>query len=138
MRVVCRLAALFLPFARRSQAGYGAASSSAGSAAERPCPPPRRDDAAAELALELKAQANRLLQSGQVEAAEIVYSEALKVRRRARGAARRARNCPLRCRQENLRCCRHCAAPAARPRSVARTPCVRAAARVRARSFAPR
>ena len=34
----------------------------------------------AELALELKAQGNKLLQSGQTEAAEIVYTEALKAR----------------------------------------------------------
>jgi hypothetical protein len=66
--------------ARGGQAGYGGASGGS----ERPPPAPPRDDAAAELAQELKAQANRLLQSGQVEAAEIVYSEALKARTRAR------------------------------------------------------
>ena len=42
---------------------------------------PTASAADAELALELKAQANKLLQSGQTEAAEIVYTEALKARR---------------------------------------------------------
>ena len=66
-------------------------------AARRPQPPPPQwgaapapqrpvglpaADADAELALELKAQGNKLLQSGQTEAAEIVYSEALKARRK--------------------------------------------------------
>jgi hypothetical protein len=38
----------------------------------------RRDD---DLVEELKLQGNKLLQSGQTEAAELVYSEALKARR---------------------------------------------------------